>query len=229
MDISTEEDTSKKEQEIWNKIINDLGKKDFKSMPDDIIQSVANVLGLSIDLQTIDNNRAFLYIDTIKKWLQISTNGTIATEGKRYKIMAKFLEIAIPKKKKVSKEKLERLRKDIVNAFITRPISLMQNQNLQQLSKVTGLFFSDNTISAIGKQKVFDLVQNQIKRNQQTTPTLDPFSLQKLKEYNHQYQEITTTEEEKGKKIGKNATLKKRRICKNWNIKIIRDRKEKVY
>jgi copper(I)-binding protein len=66
---------------------------------DDIIQALANALNATIDLHSINNEKALMYIDHIKQWLQIPSNGTVAMKENKYKILAKYLEIPISSKK----------------------------------------------------------------------------------------------------------------------------------
>jgi hypothetical protein len=77
---------------------------------DDIIQSLANVLGVTIELSLIINDKALKYIDTIKQWLQILANSKMAKEGHKYKIVARYIEIPLQQKKKWEKKNSRSLR-----------------------------------------------------------------------------------------------------------------------
>jgi hypothetical protein len=153
MDISREDIINHTHTQNWDNLLLNIQNVEPRYINDDLIQAMANIQSREIEVTTIDNTKACQYIDSIKTWLRVPTNESLAIEGNRYKIMAKFLEIPIKKKQKLGKDKLNKLKKDIVQAFITRPIALMQKQNLQQLSKITGIFFLKETISAAGKKK----------------------------------------------------------------------------
>jgi hypothetical protein len=186
MDTSVE---SKQENDINADIVQDLVTKILQAnlvtptSTDDIVHALANITNTTIVLETIDNQKALKYIDYIKQWFQNETNGKNATAKNKYKIIAKYLEIPVKNKKKANKDKLNKTRNDIIKVFIDRPYTLMQKNNLQQISKVSGIFFGPETISTNGKNQVIQDATNKVQSGKAIFSTNDVPSFEKLQEF----------------------------------------------
>jgi hypothetical protein len=62
----------------------------------------------------------------------------------------------------MGKEKLQKLKDDVIKVFMEQPFSLMQKEFLQQMSKVTGICFQNGTISTTEKLGIISLVLKQL-------------------------------------------------------------------
>jgi hypothetical protein len=144
---------------------------------DAVLQALCNSLGMSIKRESFHVDMAQKYIEQQKIWFTNQNEAIKAMAGNKYKIMAKCLQIPV-RHKKLNKEKLQKLREELIVQFISMDTKTLINMgNIQGLSKLNGITFKENTITEKGKKDIITLAIKFCEKGISTLPNSDNFSI----------------------------------------------------